>query len=70
MSLDAGRYKLHTAWKVLHERWQTSRLSWNDSVREEFNREFWVEIEPTVRSMLAAIDRLGQALAAMTEECD
>lgn len=69
MSLDAGRFKLHTAWKVLNERWQASRMSWNDSVRDEFDREFWSEVEPTVRSTLAAIDRLGQVLGAMKQEC-
>ncbi len=69
MSLDVGRYKLYSAWKALDQRWDETRLSWHDAVREEFMKEFWNDVEHPVSLTLGAIDRLGQALANMRREC-
>lgn len=70
MSLDAGRYKLNTAWKTLMLRWEETRLTWHDVVRAEFAEEFWDGMERPMLSTLSAIDRLTQALGAMKHECE
>ena len=69
MSLDVGRYKLYSAWKAIDEHWQQTHLSWQDVVRAEFAKEFWVDMEGPVVSTLAAIDRLNQVLISMRHQC-
>ena len=70
MSLDVGRNKLYSAWKTLNQRWDATRLSWHDVVREEFAQEFWANLEMPVLSILPAIDRLSQVLIVMKQECE
>ena len=69
MNLDVGRYRLYSATKLLQERWDKARMGWADTVREEFSREYLDPVEPSVDAVLGAIDRLGQVLARLKQEC-
>ncbi len=69
MSLDVGRYRLYSAHKALQERWDQTRLYWQDVVRQEFAKEYFAALEPCVVTALAAIDRLAQVLIRARNDC-
>lgn len=70
MNLDVGRFRLYSGHKTLQERWEQTRLSWSDAVRQEFAEDFFDPIEPAVSATLAAIDRLSQVLVRMKSDCE
>jgi uncharacterized protein HemX len=69
MSLDVGRHRLQSAHKSLLERWEETRLVWQDLVRAEFAREHLEPMDPMVQATLAAIDQLAQVLIRVRQEC-
>ena len=69
MSLDVGRYRLLSAHKSLLERWEETRLVWQDSVRAEFAREHLEPLAPLLATTLGAIDQLAQVLGRVRQEC-
>jgi hypothetical protein len=70
MSLETPRYKLHAALEVLRGRWDEARDHWQDAVRQEFEKEFWQPLEPSVVALLAAMDGLAQVLHQVRRDCD
>jgi hypothetical protein len=69
MSLDVGRYRLLSAHKSLLERWEETRLVWQDQVRGEFAREHLEPLTPPILTTLGAIDQLAQLLGRIHQEC-
>jgi hypothetical protein len=69
MSLDIGRYRLLSAHKALLERWEETRLVWQDQVRAEFAREHLEPLTPAVATTLGAIDQLAQVLGRVRQDC-
>ena len=69
MSLDTGRYQLYSSFKTLNTHWEQTLLHWQDSVRREFEEDFWNQLEPRVQQTLGAIDRLAQIIARVRREC-
>jgi hypothetical protein len=69
MILDTGRYRLQSAHKVLLERWEETRLVWQDLVRADFAREHLELLTPIVLTTLGAIDQLAQVLGRVRQEC-
>jgi hypothetical protein len=69
MSLDVGRYRIMTAHKTLLERWEETRLVWQDSVRAEFDRDHLEPLAPMLATTLGAIDQLAQVLGRLRQEC-
>jgi hypothetical protein len=69
VSLEAPRYKLYSALKVLQASWDEARDRWQDDVRQEFEEKHWNPLEPTVLAALAGIDRLSQVLLQVRREC-
>jgi hypothetical protein len=68
-SIDAGQTKLAKSLKSLLEVWQTTQEHWNDAVRVEFEERYLLELTKRVRSTLAAMDRLQEALHRAQSEC-
>jgi hypothetical protein len=69
MSLDTGRFKLFTALKTLQVHWDQTSMVWQDGVRREFVEHHFIHLEPGVHAALAAMDRLGQVLNRVKQEC-
>jgi hypothetical protein len=69
VSLSTGRYQLYSALKDLCLHWDEVRPRWTDVVRQEFERDFWAQVEPRVGAALAAIDRLAQVMTRLKQEC-
>ena len=55
---------------VTPERWEETRIVWNDSVLAEFAKDHLEPIEPAVLTTLGAIDRLAQVLIRLRQECN
>jgi hypothetical protein len=69
VSLSAGRYQLYAGLEALRLRWDDVRPRWNDAVRQDFEEEYWNDVEPRVNAALAAMDRLTQVLHQLKQEC-
>jgi hypothetical protein len=70
MSLETPRYKLHSALKSLRAVWEQVGDRWKDAVRQEFEEQFWNNLEPDVLSTLAAMDRLSLVLRDARQDCE
>jgi hypothetical protein len=70
MSMDVGRYRLLSAHKNMLERWEETRLVWQDQVRQEFAKEHLDPLTPTILATLGAIDQLAQILGRLRQECN
>jgi hypothetical protein len=69
VSLSTGRYQLYSSMETLRAHWDEVRPRWSDAVRQDFEEQYWSEIEPRVNGALAAMDRLGQVLSQLRREC-
>jgi hypothetical protein len=69
VSLEAPRYKLYSAFKVLQASWEQTQDRWQDAVRQQFQEQHWNPLEPTVLAALAGIDRLAHVLLQVRREC-
>jgi len=69
MSLDTGRGRLFTGWKVLRQKWEETKMHWNDSVRQEFQEKPFADLEYHVLSEMSAIDRLAQVMIQVKQQC-
>jgi hypothetical protein len=69
MSLSTGRYQLHSAHETVTLRWDEVRPKWNDPIQQDFEEQYWKQVEPRVNAALAAMDRLGQVLGQLKREC-
>lgn len=69
MSLDTGRYQLYSALKVLKARWDQTQDVWDDLVRRKFAEDVWEPLEQRTQSALSAIDRLGEIITRLKQEC-
>jgi hypothetical protein len=69
MSLSTGRYQLYASLEAIRLRWEEVRPHWSDAVRQDFEEQYWSQVEPRVNAALAAMDRLGQILLQLKREC-
>ena len=60
---------LNFAMKTLKMSWEDAKEVWDDSVRQSFDEEHMVPLEPQVMATLKAINRLNQVMARAYEEC-
>jgi hypothetical protein len=67
--LTAGAGKLELALESLH----TARIEvekyWSDEAERKFQGTYVTPLEPKVRSLLDALQRLGEVLAAAERQC-
>lgn len=69
MSLDAGRARLFTSYKTLKQRWEEVQLHWHDVVQQDFERQYWDQLDPSVGRVLSAVDKLSQIINQAKQEC-
>lgn len=68
-NLSNGQTELQSCLKTLLLRWEQTQPEWQDSVRHEFEEEHLESLVPLVRDALRAMERLGQVLAQLHQEC-
>jgi hypothetical protein len=69
VSLSTGRYQLYSCLETLRLHWEDVRPRWDDAVRQNFEEQYWDQVEPRVNAALAAMDRLTQVLGQLRREC-
>lgn len=69
MALSTGRSKLHDAHKTLRAHWEAVEGVWKDSVRRDFEDNYWKPLEPEIHATLRGIDRLAQVLQQVHNDC-
>ncbi len=67
MSLSTGLIGLYSALKDLRQKWDETRVVWNDSVRRDFDENLWAPLETRVEATHRALDRLA-AIVAQAEQ--
>jgi hypothetical protein len=60
---------LNFAAKTLYQRWGDMEAAWNDPVSRSFDKEFLEPLEPSVATVLKAINRLSQVMRQACDEC-
>ena len=70
MSLSAGRYQLANAFKSLKQEWEATENIWRDIVRRDFAEHHFDPLAARLASVLAAMDRLDEALGQMERDCE
>ena len=67
--LSAGAAKLELALKTFRTTLGAVEQQWNDETEHKFRESYLAAIEPSVRTMFEAIERMTEALAAAEHDC-
>jgi hypothetical protein len=59
---------LQNAWRALERQWRTSCGLWHDSVRGDFERDFWQPLAEASLGTLVAMRRLEKVTTASRRE--
>jgi uncharacterized protein YukE len=68
--LSGGAAKLELALKSLRTTLSAVEAQWNDETHRKFQEEHLAPIDPKVKSMLDAVGRMAEAIAAAERDCD
>jgi hypothetical protein len=69
MSLSTGYVELNAALKILRACWDKTKDDWDDTVRQDFEENYWLPLEAQVKATFKAIDRLAPVLTRAKQEC-
>lgn len=61
LNMTAGQ--LNSAWKTLCQRWEESKMTWNDPVRWDFEKTYWMPLGQQVRATQREMERLMQVIS-------
>jgi hypothetical protein len=62
-NLNTTIAQLDSAWKTLRQRWEATKAVWNDPVRWDFEKEYWMPLEGQVLATQREMERLAQVIA-------
>ncbi|HEY0009542.1 MAG TPA: hypothetical protein VGB55_12520 [Tepidisphaeraceae bacterium] len=69
MGLHEGRGNLNKGLKDLLMHWQNTRESWDDTVSEQFEKNYLEPLEQAIRSATTAMDQMAQVLGKIDRDC-
>ena len=55
--------KLDSSWKTLRQRWEATKVVWNDPVRWEFEQTYWEPLERQMQATQREMERLSKTIA-------
>lgn len=67
--LKAGAAKLELATKSLRTTMSAVEQQWTDETHNKFHENHLAEIDPRVKRMFDAIERMNEAIAAAERQC-
>lgn len=62
-NLNSTQADLQASWRRLDQRWEETKVVWNDPVRRRFEQEYWTPLENQTRTTLKEMERLAQVIA-------
>lgn len=62
-NLSVTGAELQESWQRLCQRWQGTIALWNDPMRWQFEREFWLPLENQMPLTLREMEQLAQVIA-------
>lgn len=69
MNLNIGWTELNSSMKTLRNRWEETKIHWDDAVQKKFEESFWDPLEQQVRATLRGIERLAPSLTKLRKDC-
>ncbi|HEV3122595.1 MAG TPA: hypothetical protein VGY53_11860 [Isosphaeraceae bacterium] len=67
--MSGGSTKLQYALQNLRMRWEEAQEMWNDSVRVDFDNKHLKPLETQVSATVRAMEKIGEIMAKMKQEC-
>jgi uncharacterized protein YukE len=67
-NLGQPRELILEAWKRLNNQWQRISNQWNDAAQQKFERDYFQDYEPSIRSVLKAMDHLANEITTARKE--
>jgi hypothetical protein len=61
-NISEAQDKVSVSWRVLNSQWVTTQQDWRDSVREQFEKEYWKRLESEVPRLLGTMQSLDRTL--------
>lgn len=55
--------RLNDSWNRLRIRWEETKVDWDDSVRWDFEEQYWDPVESQVPATLRALEQLAQTIS-------
>jgi hypothetical protein len=69
MNLNIGWTELNSSMKTLRVCWDETKAHWDDTVQEDFEKNFWDPLDQQVRATLRGIERLAPSLIKLRRDC-
>jgi hypothetical protein len=60
--------QVHNEWRSLQRQWQGTCEVWNDAIRDNFEREHWLNFEHITHATLKEIENLSDVIAKAYRE--
>lgn len=67
--MSSGPARLKHSMKTLNEHWDITKESWADSVARDFEKNHLIPLELQVNTTLRGMDKLGEILIKVRQEC-
>ena len=70
MGVYEGRGQLNKALKDLMLKWSETKMSWDDSVSERFQKTYLEPLEKDMRSAASAMDQMAVLIGRIRRDCE
>jgi hypothetical protein len=70
MGLFEGRGNLSKGMQIVRMRWAATRMGWDDTVADRFERRWLEPTESELRTALAAMDHVTVLISNIRRECE
>lgn len=61
-TIGSSKEQLGVGWKVLSNKWESTKSVWHDSQSAAFEQQFWVVLERYTQGTLVEMEKLAQAI--------
>jgi len=70
MGVYEGRGTLSKAIKLLENRWQDTKMTWDDPRSREFEERFLIPLHADLMTAVTAMDQMAVLLSKIHSECE
>ncbi|MEZ6142614.1 MAG: hypothetical protein R3B84_18800 [Zavarzinella sp.] len=69
MHVEGPKGQLADAWKTFQAHWDLTSETWNDTVHQDFQENFWEPLKQLVANEIRAMEQLSTILRQCRQEC-